>query len=540
VSFRRTDVVLELDLTTAPIEVEPEDLLGRLRSRHRARLYAALRALYEAGDDAHVRGVLVKVGGGLDWATAQELRDGLRAFARSGKPATAWAESLGEGGNGTADYLLATGCTQIWLQPTGELGLMGVASETTFLRGALDKLGIEPQFDKRYEYKNAADRIMRTEFTPEHREAVDRLAESVWVDTVAAIAAARNLALETVRELSARAPLSAIEAREAGLIDRVGYRDEVYAAMQEHGANLLFADHWTPRRRAATLVRRQRGGVALVQAHGEIASGRSRPGPRGPVMGSNTVCAALRAARENEHAKAVLLRVDSPGGSAVASDTIRREVELVRAAGKPVIVSMGTLAGSGGYYIACPADVIVAEPATLTGSIGVLGGKVVISGLLERLGLGTGSVEHGGSARMFSMRRGFDEDEWQRISVMLDRVYDDFVQRVADGRHMTRDAVHEVARGRVWTGADAKQRGLVDELGGVRDAARIARERAGLKPDAPVRPAVHVSPLQRLRRPVSSEDPRAGAFAWGDLAALAAELRLPQGGPLMMPAIRLR
>jgi protease-4 len=545
VPLHRPALLLELDLTSAPIEIEPDDLLGRLRGRHRTRLRGVLRALYEAGADRHVRGLIVKLGGAaLPWATMQELRAGLQAFAKSGKPVVAWAESFGEGGNGTADYVLATGATEIWLQPSGELGLMGVAAETTFLRGALDKLGIEPQLDKRYEYKSAADRIMRTEFTPEHREAVDRVVESTWDVAVEAIAGGRSLAAAAVREFAEKAPISADGARAAGLVDRLGYRDEVYADLRGRlGADveLLFADHWSPRRKASAVVRRHRESVALVEAHGEIVVGRSRSTPRGQQLGSTTVSAALRAARENEHVRAVLFRIDSPGGSAVASDTIWREVELTRRAGKPVVVSMASLAGSGGYYIACPADVIVAQPATITGSIGVLGGKVVVSELMDRVGLSTGAVAHGGSARMFSLRRGFSDDERERLAAMLDRIYAEFVQKVADGRGMSFDDVHQVARGRIWSGLDASSNGLVDTLGGLRDAADIARQRAGLRADAPIRPAVHVSPLNRLRRPSSSDDPRAAAstMAWGDLSGLAVALGLPSGGPLAMPALRL-
>jgi protease IV len=543
---RKPALLLEFDLTSAPVEVEPTELVGRLRSRHRPRLRALLRTLHEAGDDRHVRGVIVKVGGSaLSWAMMQEIRAAVRVFAASGKPVVAWAESLGEGGNGTSDYVLASGCTEVWLQPSGEVGLLGVAAETTFLRGALDKLGIEPQLDKRYEYKSAADRIMNTEFSVEHREAIDRVVESTWDGAVGAIADGRRLTADTVRALADSAPLSAADAQAAGLVDHLGYRDEVYADLTRRlgdDVELLFADQWRPRRKPATVLLRSRDFVALVDGHGEIVTGRGRSGPRGTQLGSDTVCAALRAARRNEHAKAVLFRVDSPGGSAVASDTIWREVGLLRKAGKPVVVSMGALAGSGGYYIACPADVIVAQPATITGSIGVLGGKVVVTDLLERLGLTTGAVAHGASARMYSLRQGFTDGERARLAAMLDRIYVDFVQKVADGRSMTYDAVHEVARGRIWSGADAVNNGLVDSIGGLRDAADIARRRAALRGDAPVRPAVHVRPLSRLGRPKSSEDPRAlgSASAWGDLAGLAAALGLPGAGPLMMPAIRLR
>ena len=544
---RRPRVLLELDLTTAPVELEPEDLVGKLRSRHRPRLRAVLRTLHEAGQDDAVRGLVVKIGGAaLPWAIAQEIRAGLVAFAGSGKPTIAWAETIGEGGNGTSDYVLASGCREIWLQPSGELALMGVATETTFLRGALDKIGVEPQLDKRYEYKSAADRIMRSEFTPEGREAVDRVVESLWDGAVETIAQARDLTADAVRTAADRAPLAAEDAVAAGLIDHLGYRDEVYADARLRagdGAQLLFADQWTPPRTAPQLLKRSKGFVALVEGHGEIVGGRSRSGPRGRQLGSDTVSVALRAAREDENAKAVLFRVDSPGGSAVASDTMWREVELARKAGKPVVVSMGAVAGSGGYYISCPADVIVAQPGTITGSIGVLGGKVVIADLLDRVGLGTGIVERGASASMYSMRRGFTDDQQERLAAMLDRVYREFVQKVSDGRSMAYDAVHEVARGRIWSGADALDKGLVDRLGSLRDAAQVARERAGLPHDAPVRPAISIPPLARLGRPKSSEDPRAlaaTASAWGDLAALAAELRLPTGGPLRMPSLRLR
>jgi protease-4 len=544
---QRPNLLLELDLTSAPVEIEPDDLVGRLRTRHQPRLRAVLRALHEAGDDRHVQAIVIKLGGApLPWAIMQEVRGGIERFARSGKPVVAWAESLGEGGSGTVDYVLASACSEIWLQPSGEVGLLGVAAETTFLRGALDKLGVEPQLDKRYEYKNAADRIMRTEFTPEHREAVDRVVESTWDDAVAAIAAGRRIDPDTVRRHADAAPLSAAEALAAGLVDRLGYRDEVYAAVREKAgadAPLLFADQWRPRKKAAALLRRSRDHVALIEGHGEIVTGRSKPGPRGRQMGSATVSAAFRAARRNDRVAAVLFRVDSPGGSAVASDTIWREVSLTRDAGKPVVVSMGTLAGSGGYYVACPADVIVAQPATITGSIGVLGGKVVVRDLLERVGLTTGTAARGQHARMYSVRERFSETEQERLAAMLDRIYAEFVQKVADGRNLTYDAVHEVARGRIWSGADAARNGLVDVLGGWRDAADLARQRAGLRADAPLRPAISIPPVARLGRAKSSEDPRVLAAVgtdWGDLGALAAALGLAAAGPLRMPDLRLR
>jgi protease-4 len=551
---RHGPLLLELDLNRPLIETEPEDPVGKLRSRGRPRLKAVLRALHEAGDDPRVVGLIARVGDvTMPLAIAQELRTAVAAFAASGKPTVAWAETFGESANGMVPYALATAFREIWLQPSGELGLIGVAAEVTFLRGALDKAGIEPQLEQRYEYKNAADRVMRTGFTDAHRESYDRLAASTWETVVQAVATARKLAPEAIQDLVDTGPLSPAEALEAGLVDSIGYRDQVHADLRRRvgdEAELRFADRWSPRRsvpqRVKTAVtRRHQPVVALVEGHGAIVTGRSRRTPfQGQLMGSDTIAAALRAAREDDRVGAVVFRVDSPGGSYVASDTVWREVGLTSAAGKPVIVSMGTMAGSGGYFVACSADVIVAQPSTLTGSIGVFGGKAVVSQLTERLGLTTDAVSRGRHARMFSTRVGFTDDERTRLDGWLDAVYADFVGKVAAGRGMDPDAVHEIARGRVWTGADAAGIGLVDILGGLRDAVRIARERAGLASDAPVRPAVHVPLLARLSPPSSSRDPRAAATThldgWGDLAAVASSLGLPAGGPLCMPSVSLR
>ncbi|MBV9097358.1 MAG: signal peptide peptidase SppA, partial [Frankiaceae bacterium] len=369
------------------------------------------------------------------------------------------------------------------------------------------------------------------------------------------IAESRGLTAEAVQEIADRAPVSAADAVPAGLVDHVGYRDEVYAAARRAVGNngdvtLLFADKWSkPEQPVAKIVRQVRArkspAIALVEGHGGVVIGRSRRSPtQGPMMGSDTVSAQLRAATRDDNVKAIVFRVDSPGGSYVASDTIWREVNCARDAGKTVVVSMGAVAGSGGYFVACPADVIVAQPGTLTGSIGVLGGKAVVAGLTDKIGLSYDSVQRGEHARMYSAHEAFSDSERERLDAFLDAVYVDFTTKVAQGRGMTRDEVHEVARGRVWTGADARENGLVDELGGLRDAVRIARQRAGLSDDAPVRPAVSVPPIARLKPPKSSDDPRAAATmsvamsGWGDLAGIATSLGLSSLGPLVMDGVR--
>lgn len=549
---RRPPVLLELDLTQPLLEPSPEDPVGKLQARGKPRLRAVLRTLHEAGEDPRVAGLIAKLGGSaMPLAVAQELREGVRRFAASGKPTIAWAETFGEFSTGTVPYLLATGFNEIWLQPSGELGLVGVMAEVTFLRGALDKAGVEPQIGQRYEYKNAADRILRKELSEPHREALGRIAESSWEGVIASIAEARGLTEDEVRALADRGPLLAQAALEARLIDRCGYRDEAYQEIRRRvggEVRLLFGTRWAPstspaRKIAKAVTTRNQSVVALVDGFGTIVVGRSRRTlTGGRQMGSDTVAAAIRAARKDEKVRALVFRVDSPGGSYVASDTIRREVALTRESGKPVVISMGSVAGSGGYFVSIPADVIVAQPATITGSIGVLGGKAVTTGLLDHVGLSTGAVAQGAHARIFSPRVRFTDEEFDQMSAWLDTVYADFIGKVAEGRKMSTDAVHEIAKGRIWSGADALQRGLVDSLGGLREATSIARERAGLPASAPLRPAVHVKALAKLRSPRSSDDPRAvsmHAAAWGDFSSLAAALGLPAGGPLMMPSVRL-
>lgn len=542
-SLHRSPFILELDLTQPLVDPSPTDPLGQLRNRGRRQLRPTIRALHEAAEDPRVLGLVAKVGGPLGWATMHELRRGLQAFLDARKPTVAWAETFPDGAIGTSAYVFAAGFDEVWLQPGGGLGLLGVALETTFLRGAFDKLGIEPQLEQRYEYKSAADRLMRTEYTEPHREALEAVAASVFNDALSIVGAGRSMSTERIRELVDSGPRTAVEALEARLVDRLGYRDEVLAAIRERvgapEAELLFADRWKPKR-WLRLPARHREHLAVVEVRGGIASGRSRPGPMGNQVGSDTVATQLRAALADDNARGLLLHVDSPGGTAVASEVIWREVARFREAGKPVVVSMGEVAGSGGYYVACPADRIVALPSTITGSIGVLGGKFVTAGLMEKLGLSHDSVEQGDRARMWSLRRGFTDDERERLDAEMDAIYADFVAKVAAGRGRPMSEIEPLARGRVWSGRDAYEIGLVDELGGLRDAAKLARRLAGLPDAAPLQPALHLPLPARLGQPRSSDDPRALV---GVTVPSVAELRasLDLGGvQLRMPEVRLR
>ncbi|MFI9592142.1 signal peptide peptidase SppA [Nonomuraea sp. NPDC052265] len=543
---RRTGpLVLELDLTEGLTEGPPADPVAAVLSMRKTRLSDVLSGLRRAGRDSRVKALVVKLGGNpLGLAMVQELREAVTRFRASGKLTVAYAETFGEFSGGTVPYYLATAFERVYLQPSGDVGLTGVAMEQRFLKGALTKLGVEVEAGQRHEYKTAVNTFTQEHMTEPHRESMTRIVESVAEQLVRGIAEGRGLDPGKVRELIDRGPFTASEARETGLVDALAYRDEVYDEVRRAAggeAHLLFVSRYARSAAVRKLPHPMADSIALVHGSGQIRSGRSGRSPLGGggAMGSDTISAALRAARRDEHVKAVVFRVDSPGGSYVASDTVWREVTLTRRV-KPVIVSMGDLAASGGYFVAMGADVIVAQPGTLTGSIGVYGGKPVMTDLLQKIGINTELVADGVNAGMFSTARGFSPEQWDRVNAWLDRIYDDFVGKVAQSRDLTRERVHELARGRVWTGADAQANGLVDELGGLEHALGLARERARLTDDAPVRVYPRLNPLERLRGPESSEDKSAALAgmrldAWGPLARLSAELGLPAAGPLALP-----
>ncbi|GLX01741.1 signal peptide peptidase SppA [Microtetraspora sp. NBRC 16547] len=539
---RTAPLVLELDLTEGLTEGPPVDPLSAIMTMRKARLADVLSGLKRARQDPRVRAVIVKIGGHpLGLGMVQEVRAALLRLRATGKLTVAFGETFGEFAAGTVPYYLASACERVYLQPSGDVGLTGVSLEQRFVRDALAKAGVEYQLGQRYEYKTAANTFTQNHMTDAHRESATRIAESVTEQIVKGIAEARSLTPERVRELIDQGPFVGPEALEAGLVDALKYRDEVYGETVGD-AHLLYVSRYARNPLPKKLPHPGEHVVALVHGIGMIRLGRSGRSPLGGgnSMGSDTICAALRSARRDDKVKAIVFRVDSPGGSYVASDAIWREVVLARKAGKPVIVSMGDLAASGGYFVSMAADVIVAQPGTLTGSIGVFGGKPVVSELLGKIGVVTEAVTEGVNAGMFSPTREFSGPQWDRVNAWLDRIYDDFVGKVAQGRGLDRDRAHELARGRVWTGADALEGRLVDELGGLEDALALARKKAGLAVDAPVRTYPRMHPLERLFPPESSEDRSAAPArirleAWGPMARVAAELGLPAYGPLVLP-----
>ncbi|TDW81816.1 protease-4 [Kribbella pratensis] len=541
--------LLELDLTRGVLETPPASPVAAFRARHLPTLRELVGALRKGARDDGVVGVVAHIGGSrLSLAQVQELREAVADFRTSGKAAVAWTESFGETGQGTVPYYLATAFDEIWLQPSGDLAITGVSVQAVFVRGALDKAGVIPQFGKRREYKTAADTFTEREMTAPAREMASRLAESAYEQIVEGIAVRRRLDSARVRELVDGAPLPAQVGLDAGLVDRLGYRSDVYDELEKELRydDRLLAERYI-RRGPRTLheVRKnlpwpQKPLVAVVRVTGGISVGRNSNSPMGgPGSGSDTVGAALRAVADNERVKAVVLRVDSPGGSYVASDAIRNEVLRLRSTGRPVIASMGGVAASGGYFVAMPADVIVAQPGTITGSIGVLTGKGVIRDALGRIGISREAVSEGANAQMYSAQEEFTDEQWAQLEETLDRIYKDFVAKAAQDRGLPEDQLESLARGRVWTGADAHSHKLIDELGGFQHALTLACNRAGLDRDEiAVTSVPHRNLLSQLKAPTTTDDLAVSAAPLtldGLTTGLYSALGLPPAGVLRMP-----
>jgi protease-4 len=530
--------VLELDLQAVPNETGGFDPFAMIASGGRPLLLReAVAAIHRAAEDPRVAGLIARVQ--IPAAAAgpvQELREAITAFSDD-KPTLAWAETY----PGTLSYYLASAFREVWMQPSGTVGLVGFATNALFLRDALDKAGIEAQFIARGEYKSAANLFTQDRYTDAHREADGRLIESLHTQVWKAVASSRHLEPGEVDTLADNAPLLRDDAVTGRLIDRIGFRDEAYARIGELvGAKRISletgdadSDDAPPRlylsRYARAIAsrptpsmppipgRKTKPTIAVVTLHGPIVSGRGGPQllPVGnSSAGGDTIAAALREAAADDSVSAIVLRVDSPGGSVTGSETIWREVNRVREGSKPVVASMGAVAASGGYYVSMSADAIVANAGTITGSIGVVTGKLVARELKDRLGVGSDSVRTNPNADAWSINQPFTDAQHAHVEAEADLFYTDFVERVAQGRKMTVEAVDAIARGRVWTGADALEHGLVDELGGLRTAIARAKVLAGLEADADARLVGYPgSSLMDLLRPKPSSQPAAASVS---------------------------
>jgi protease-4 len=445
-------------------------------------LSEAVLAIDRAAADPRVKGLVARLDDtGHGFAAAQELRDAVGRFRESGRPAVAFADSFGELGPGNEGYYLATAFEQINLQPVGLVGLTGLIAEVPFARELLDRVGIEPSFGKREAYKSALDSLTETGLTPANREMLTRLLNDLSNQLVQGIATGRSLDEAAVRSLLDGGPYAAEAALERGLVDRLAHWDEVLETARGELEAVELGDY----ARASSARDDAATEVALVRGIGPITRGEG-DGLGDAGIAADELAGDLSDAIDDPDVTAILLRVDSPGGSAVASETIARQVRRAKAAGKPVVVAMGNAAASGGYWISMDATSIVAQPATLTGSIGVIAGKPVLSGLWDQLEVRWAQLPAAANADMWSVNTPYSELGRERLGELLDAIYGDFKAGVAAGRSLPAERVDELAQGRVWTGAEAKSLGLVDHLGGLVEAQDALRTALGLEPGAPL------------------------------------------------------
>lgn len=478
-------VILALDFTKG-LEEKPDTTPFAFHAQGMV-LRDVVRALERGAKDPRVTGVVAKFGPNLPAvAQSQEIRAALKSFRAAGKFAYAFATSFGEFGGGDRAYYLASGFGQIWLQPVGTLGITGLHAEVPFAKDILDKVGVRAAFMQREDYKNVMESLTRSEMSAPARDMTQWLLDDLSAQIRTGIAEGRGLEPEVVRDLINKGPYTADEALAAKLIDKIGYDDELEKLIADKaGADTPYIDpesylslnYDAPKPKAT---------VALIYGTGMIVDGSSEDGFEDGMMWADDVAAALRDASEDDEVAAIVFRVDSPGGSPVASETIRRAIIKAKENGKKIIVSMGDVAGSGGYWIAMDADHIVADSATLTGSIGVVGGKYVTAELWKKIGVNWAMFNQNANSEMWSFLSDYTPQGQARADALLDDIYRTFTRNVAAARKIPPEKMPEIAKGRVFTGAQAVKLGLVDELGGLDTAFRATRLQIGLQADDPL------------------------------------------------------
>jgi protease IV len=467
------------------VETPSNDVLGQVTGGARTQTVRSyVEALHRAKSDPRIDSVLIVATpfGSPYWGKVQELRDAILDFRKSGKRISAYLEHGGD-----REYYLATAADRIYLLPSSGVDVKGVATYEVFLKGTLDKLGASADFEKIGDYKTAPNQLTQTTYTPAHREMSEWLTRDMYEQLVRGIAEGRKKKVEQVRALIDEGPFLAEQALRTGLVDTLAYEDQ----LDDHGAvsraGTVEGEDYGRSRRGFGVRNAPR--VAVVYISGIINSGDSGFDPlNGEVAGSVALVKAIRAARADSGVRAIVLRIDSPGGSSIASDVIWRELAVTRdeKPGRPLVASMSDLAASGGYYVAVAAPTIVAQPATLTGSIGIYGGKFVTGGAFEKVGANIEATLIGRNAGLESPERPFTPSERAKVQEQMRTFYKGFVAKVAASRKMPVERVEQLGEGRVWTGAQARQHGLVDALGGLDRAIALAKERAGISADTEV------------------------------------------------------
>ena len=492
----RDNSVLALKVSGPLPDYVPDDPFRRIFGGQPQSLSNLLAQFRKAKVDKRITAIMLDIDGpDAGWAKSEEIRAAIEDFRTSGKPVYAYMEM---GLN--KDYYIATACDKIFLPPPGELFTIGLAADVMFFRGSLDKLGIYPDVYQIGKYKSAGDMFTQKEMTPAHREYINSLLEDFYGRYVERIAKARSKSPDDVKKLIDDAPYTAAQAKDAGLIDGTLYHEEVEKELKKRlgyksSDELRIAKGSEYRQISQESLGLNKGEkIAVVFAAGDIVSGKSQFGSEGEeTIGSDSLVKTLEEVRDDKTIKAVILRVDSPGGSGLASDIIWRAIESVKEK-KPVVVSMSDVAASGGYYISAGANKIVAQPSTITGSIGVVGGKPVIKGFYDWIGVTNEYVLRGKNAGMFRESEKFSDSERQKFEEYLKTTYDDFTSKVAKGRGKDQNYIDSIGQGRVWTGQQGKGNGLVDEFGGLDKAIEIAKQLAKIPADKGVQRVVLPKP----------------------------------------------
>jgi len=532
--------VLELDLRQQISDQGPQSPLAGF-TRGGASAMSIIEALRRAEGDDRVKGVLVRLPeGGIEPGTADELRLAIKHFRTSGKPVIAHSQGLYPSGVVTSTYMLGAAADELWMQPASSFQVTGLANEDIFFKRFFDKYGVKADYEQRYEYKNAVNGYLYDDYTPAHREATLSWMTSVYESSLASAAADRKTDPAALRRDIEAGPYLAEDALARKLIDKLGQERDAQADLLKRagdGAQMVDFDDYARGREP-----RGRGtgpAIAVIEAEGDIATGKDgggNPFTGGSTIYSDDISDAFYDAIKNKDVKAIVFRVNSPGGSDTASEQILAAVRAAKAARKPVVVSMGTYAASGGYWVSSEASAIVAEPSTLTGSIGVFGGKFAIGEAAARFGVDIRQIGVGNpNAGAYGMGQEFSPDQRAVISRWMDTIYANFVARVAEGRKLSPERVHQIAKGHVWTGAQAKQLGLVDELGGFYEAVDKAKALANLKGDVRLkRMTPNGSTFEALEKilGVSASSARtlaAAAWVFGDPRAKGLMDELAQG-----------
>ncbi len=530
----RDNSVLALKVSGPLPDYVPDDPIRRLFGGQPQSLTSLVTQFRKAKVDKRITAILLDIDASqTGWAKAEEIRGAIADFRTSGKPVYAYMEM---GLN--KDYYIATACDKIFVAPPGELFITGLAADVMFFRGSLDKLGIYPDIYQIGKYKSAGDTFTQKQMTPAHREFMNSLLDDLYGRYIDGIARGRSKSADDVKKLIDNAPYTAAQAKESGFVDGATYREEVEKELKKRLGYkdsddlhiVKSSDYRQISQESLGLNKGER--IAVVYAAGDITSGKSQFGGNGEeTIGSDSLSKTLDEVRDDKTIKAVVLRVDSPGGSGLASDIIWRAIESLKRK-KPVVVSMSDVAASGGYYISAGANKIVAEPSTITGSIGVVGGKPVVKGFYDWIGVTNEYVLRGNNAGMFRESEKFSDSERKKFQEFLNTTYDEFTTKVASGRGKEKTYIDSIGQGRVWTGRQGKDNGLVDEYGGLDRAIEIAKQLAKIPADRGVQRIIRPQPPSFFEQLMNAggDDDDSGASAEARkqetmLAALPEDLR---------------